>query len=51
METDSQRRGRNVHEINFNSGNKIGQYPAHDFFGDGSFYLLDVPGVSNHAQL
>lgn len=23
---------------------KIGQYPAHDFFGDGSLYILDVPG-------
>ncbi|RAL10207.1 MBL fold metallo-hydrolase [Aspergillus homomorphus CBS 101889] len=25
---------------------KIGNYPAHDYFGDGSFYLLDVPGHS-----
>ncbi len=23
---------------------KIGQFPAHDFFGDGSFYLLSAPG-------
>lgn len=23
---------------------KIGQFNAHDYFGDGSFYLLDVPG-------
>lgn len=23
---------------------KVGDFPAHDFFGDGSFYLLDTPG-------
>ena len=31
-------------EVKFESGQKIGQYPSHDLFGDGSFYLLDVPG-------
>ncbi|KAL9119228.1 MAG: hypothetical protein Q9187_004217 [Circinaria calcarea] len=37
-------KGRDVHEITFDGQLKIGQYRAHDFFGDGSFYLLDVPG-------
>lgn len=23
----------------------VAGFPAHDYFGDGSFYLLDVPGV------
>ncbi|KAL8937113.1 MAG: hypothetical protein Q9216_004584 [Gyalolechia sp. 2 TL-2023] len=36
--------GRNVREIEFDKSKKIGQFPAHDLFGDGSFYLLDVPG-------
>ncbi|MCJ1243189.1 hypothetical protein MMC30_000386 [Trapelia coarctata] len=37
--------GRTVHEINFSDKPlKIGSFPAHDFFGDGSFYLLDAPG-------
>lgn len=40
-------RGRNVREITFDGQLKVGQYRAHDFFGDGSFYLLDVPGVSH----
>lgn len=25
---------------------EIGGFKAHDYFGDGSFYLLNVPGVS-----
>jgi glyoxylase-like metal-dependent hydrolase (beta-lactamase superfamily II) len=39
-------RGRNLREIEFNGSNnlKIGQFPAYDYFGDGSFYLLDSPG-------
>ncbi|GAO51220.1 hypothetical protein SAICODRAFT_69419 [Saitoella complicata NRRL Y-17804] len=41
---DSDFEGREVREITFESDFKIGQYPAQDFFGDGSFYLLDVPG-------
>lgn len=24
----------------------VAGFPAFDYFGDGSFYLLDVPGVS-----
>ncbi|KAI4085914.1 MAG: hypothetical protein LQ344_008009 [Seirophora lacunosa] len=36
--------GRNVREIAFDKSNKIGQYPSYDLFGDGSFYILDVPG-------
>jgi hypothetical protein len=31
-------------EIGFETDLKIGQFRAHDYFGDGSFYLLDVPG-------
>ena len=36
-----------MREINFESdGNdlNLGRYRAYDFFGDGSFYLLDTPG-------
>ncbi|KAL2206869.1 hypothetical protein CC79DRAFT_1398743 [Sarocladium strictum] len=38
--------GRILREVNFeeNSSLKIGNIPALDFFGDGSFYLLDLPG-------
>lgn len=37
--------GREVREISFPSqGLQAGDFPAHDFFGDGSFYLLDTPG-------
>ncbi|MCJ1281369.1 hypothetical protein MMC26_000688 [Xylographa opegraphella] len=39
------RSGRNIFEINFSAKPlKIGDFPAYDFFGDGSFYLLDSPG-------
>ncbi|KAH1334772.1 hypothetical protein KXV68_004157 [Aspergillus fumigatus] len=38
--------GRELREINFNTGLYIGGFPAMDFFGDGSFYLLDAPGVT-----
>jgi glyoxylase-like metal-dependent hydrolase (beta-lactamase superfamily II) len=40
------RRGRNLREIVF-EGSKavtIGRFAAFDYFGDGSFYLLDSPG-------
>lgn len=38
-------RGRQVREIDFSKSNlKIGSFRAVDFFGDGSFYLLDSPG-------
>lgn len=36
--------GRNIREIEFEDSLRIGRFRAHDFFGDGSFYLLDVPG-------
>ncbi|KAK3714720.1 hypothetical protein LTR37_007700 [Vermiconidia calcicola] len=39
--------GRTLREINFDiegKGLKIGQYKAFDFYGDGSYYLLDTPG-------
>ncbi|KAF1960388.1 Metallo-hydrolase/oxidoreductase [Byssothecium circinans] len=37
---------RNVREIDFEAGEqlRLGQFRAHDYFGDGSFYLLDCPG-------
>lgn len=52
---DSDITGRTVREISFHgSGNgscparvRIGRFDAFDFFGDGSFYLLDAPG---HCQ-
>lgn len=39
--------GRTLREIDFaaeGNGLHIGQIPAVDFYGDGSFYLLDTPG-------
>ncbi|KAJ9241327.1 hypothetical protein DTO169E5_3527 [Paecilomyces variotii] len=36
--------GRNIVELEFDGSLKIGQFLAHDYFGDGSFYLLKVPG-------
>jgi glyoxylase-like metal-dependent hydrolase (beta-lactamase superfamily II) len=47
LQTDYE--GRNMREIDFaedSNGFKIGRFRAHDFFGDGSFYLLDTPGHS-----
>ena len=35
--------GRKLIEIKFDCM-KIGKFPAYDYFGDGSFYLLDSPG-------
>ncbi|KAF7949651.1 uncharacterized protein EAE97_003160 [Botrytis byssoidea] len=35
---------RELREIAFNSGLKIGRFDAFDYFGDGSFYLLNSPG-------
>ncbi|KAL4868704.1 hypothetical protein BDV12DRAFT_209018 [Aspergillus spectabilis] len=44
---DSDILGRNVAEINFTSNAcKIGRFNAADYFGDGSFYILDAPGHS-----
>jgi hypothetical protein len=40
-------RGHTLRKIDFSSTTlAIGGFAAVDFFGDGSFYLLDVPGVS-----
>ncbi|KAK5049525.1 hypothetical protein LTR84_004454 [Exophiala bonariae] len=39
--------GRRLREIDFKGVDgviRIGQFPAFDYFGDGSFYLLDSPG-------
>ncbi|KAJ5333863.1 uncharacterized protein N7506_007646 [Penicillium brevicompactum] len=36
--------GRNLREIDFSEGVKTGRFRAFDFFGDGSFYLVDTPG-------
>ncbi|KAJ5780258.1 hypothetical protein N7457_005418 [Penicillium paradoxum] len=36
--------GRNLREIDFTNARKTGQFRAFDFFGDGSFYLMDTPG-------
>ncbi|KAK5046739.1 hypothetical protein LTR84_007500 [Exophiala bonariae] len=38
--------GRELKEISFDATTdiRIGGFLAHDFFGDGSFYLLDTPG-------
>lgn len=47
LETDFE--GRNVREIDFEkegAGLKIGRFNAMDYFGDGSYYLLDTPGHS-----
>ncbi|KAH9905882.1 Metallo-hydrolase/oxidoreductase [Xylariomycetidae sp. FL2044] len=42
---DSDAEGRTVREISFEgTGLKIGRFDAFDYFGDGSFYLLDAPG-------
>ncbi|CAG8221194.1 unnamed protein product [Penicillium olsonii] len=36
--------GRNLREIDFSDDTKAGRFRAFDFFGDGSFYLVDTPG-------
>ncbi|KAI5360885.1 putative metallo-beta-lactamase, ribonuclease Z/Hydroxyacylglutathione hydrolase [Septoria linicola] len=43
---DSDFDGRSVREASFDDqgGLKIGRFRALDYFGDGSFYLLDTPG-------
>lgn len=43
---ESYYKGREVREIEFhNAGLYLGHFRAMDYFGDGSFYLLDSPGV------
>jgi glyoxylase-like metal-dependent hydrolase (beta-lactamase superfamily II) len=41
---DANFEGREVHELTFSETFMIGSFRAHDYFGDGSFYLLDTPG-------
>jgi glyoxylase-like metal-dependent hydrolase (beta-lactamase superfamily II) len=41
---ESDYEGREMREIAFTHGIKIGNFDAFDYFGDGSFYLLDSPG-------
>ncbi|MCJ1384331.1 hypothetical protein MMC17_007447 [Xylographa soralifera] len=41
---DSDVQGRAVREVSFDTGLKIGRFDALDFFGNGSFYLLNAPG-------
>jgi hypothetical protein len=36
---------RKVVELSSFDHGPVGGMPAHDYFGDGSFYLLDAPGV------
>lgn len=36
--------GRELREIQFTQGKKVGRFNAFDYFEDGSFYLLDSPG-------
>lgn len=49
---ESDYRGRNVREISFaNSSLRLGRFRALDYFGDGSFYLLDAPGVSPYSPI
>lgn len=36
--------GRELREIQFTQGTTVGRFNAFDYFGDGSFYLLDSPG-------
>jgi hypothetical protein len=39
--------GRYVREMSFDESDlEIGGFRVLDYFGDGSFYLLDAPGVS-----
>lgn len=47
LETDFE--GRDLREVSFEkdgNGLKFGRFNAFDYFGDGSFYLLDTPGHS-----
>lgn len=42
---DSDFAGRELRELCFtDSGVKVGSFPTIDYFGDGSFYILDAPG-------
>ncbi|KAJ4393595.1 hypothetical protein N0V93_002808 [Gnomoniopsis smithogilvyi] len=41
---ESDYEGRELREVQFTQGKKIGRFNAFDYFNDGSFYLLDSPG-------
>lgn len=41
---ESDYEGRELREIAFDQNLKIGRFDAFDYFGDGSFYLLNSPG-------
>lgn len=41
---ESDYEGRELREIEFTQGKKVGRFEAFDYFGDGSYYLLDAPG-------
>ncbi|KAK0122649.1 hypothetical protein ONS96_009687 [Cadophora gregata f. sp. sojae] len=41
---ESDYEGRELREVAFNQGIRIGRFSAFDYFGDGSFYILDSPG-------
>ena len=41
---ESDYEGHDLVEITFDDAFRIGDFRAFDYFGDGSFYLLDVPG-------
>jgi len=43
---ESDFKGRELREISFAEPGtlQVGEFRAHDFFGDGSFYILDTPG-------
>lgn len=42
---ESELKGRHLRELDLTSFTlKVRNFPAHDFFGDGSFYLLSAPG-------
>ena len=48
---ESDYEGREMREVNIESTSlRLGGFRATDFFGDGSFYLLDSPGVSIYLQ-
>jgi glyoxylase-like metal-dependent hydrolase (beta-lactamase superfamily II) len=36
--------GRQVLEVPFSDNLKLGKFQSHDYFGDGSLYVLKVPG-------
>ncbi|KAK1145896.1 hypothetical protein N8T08_003842 [Aspergillus melleus] len=37
--------GRELREVSFDEGLRLGRFRVLDYFGDGSFYLLDSPGA------